>query len=164
MKMADLIIRPARQSDAPAIVAMLRTIHAQHVAWDAARWTTSEPPHTSYTAWIEDLLERPREGAVFVAEVDDTIAGYTLAEVEPESVRHWSPRAVYVHDLFVAERHRRLGIARALMRSLFDWSATNHPSLQLRLMTAAPNALARDFFASLGFSSCVVEMIRPAGA
>lgn len=156
------LIRRAKSDDVDAIVAMLQAIHAQHLAWDAARWTTREPPHVSYGAWIADLTLRPDDGGVWVAEVDGRITGYALAEVEPESTRHWVPEAVYLHDIFVAEPHRRLGIARSLLATVLAWAKDNRPELQLRLMTAAANERARTFFAAFGFRPCVVELIREA--
>lgn len=162
--MSTLQIRPARAADVENIVAMLRTIHASHLAWDAARWTTAAPPHASYGAWIDELLRgSDGEGMVLVAETGGMIAGYLLAEIEPESTRHWSPRAVYVHDVFVDAAHRRRGVADALMRELIAWGQRVHPALQIRLATAVQNEAARRFFARHGFRPCVVEMIRPAG-
>jgi GNAT superfamily N-acetyltransferase len=159
--MSPLQIRPARTSDVAKIVSMLRTIHSEHLAWDAARWTTSTPPHLSYGAWVEQLVhDAGRDGVALVAELDEVTAGYLLAEVEPESTRHWSPRAVYIHDVFVDAPHRRRGVADALMGALIEWGAKTHPSLQVRLMTAAQNEAARRFFARHGFRPCVVEMIR----
>ena len=153
-------IRRASPADAASIVTMLQAIHEQHLAWDAARWTTREPPHLSYADWINELTDRPREGGVWVAEVRGTIAGYALAEVEPESTRHWIPEAVYLHDIFVAAPFRRSGVARALMTALLQWSSAAHPSLQVRLTTAIANEAARRFFATFGFRPCVVEMIK----
>ena len=158
--MAHATIRPAYASDTGAIVTMLREIHAQHLAWDAARWTTGEPPHVSYGQWIGELIADPGSGGVWVAEVDGVIAGYALAEAEAESIRHWVPRAMYVHDLFVAPAHRRSGLARALVNEVLAWSARTHPGLQVRLITAAANEPARAFFATFGFRACAVELIR----
>ena len=158
--MTDAFIRRAVAGDRDAIVGMLRGIHAQHLAWDAARWTTSTAPHTSYAGWLAELADRPADGGAWVAEVDGAVAGYALAEVEAESIRHWSPRAMYVHDLFVTPQHRRLGLARQLMNEVLAWSAQTYPSLQVRLITAAANEPARAFFAGFGFRACAVEMIR----
>lgn len=161
--MPEPAIRRATAADVPAIVAMLHEIHDQHLAWDAARWTTREPPHLRYGDWIADLTNRPLDGGVWVADVGGMIAGYALAEVEPESTRHWVPEAVYLHDIFVDTAHRRSGVARALLQAVLAWAQDIHPSLQTRLMTAAANEAARSFFVSFGFRPCVVEMIREAG-
>lgn len=153
-------VRRAIVADVPSIVAMLQQIHDQHLAWDAARWTTREPPHLSYADWIDELTARPTAGGVWVAQSEGRIAGYALAEVEPESTRHWMPEAVYFHDIYVAPDFRRTGVASALLSAVLDWSRDIHPSLQVRLTTAAANQPARDFFATFGFRPCAIEMIR----
>lgn len=158
--MSEPIIRRAVPSDVDAIVAMLRAFHGQHVAWDAARWTTRNPPYFAYEGWIAALAENRGDGVVFVAEIDGTVVGYLIAEMSKESPEHWTPRALYLQDLYVGEAHRRSGIARSLMNALLAWSKESQPAFQLRLMTAAANDAARKFFAGFGFRPCVVEMIR----
>lgn len=155
-------IRRARRTDIDLILAMQRRIHAQHLAWDAARWTTMTPIEPAYRAWLERLILDTHDGLAMVASTDDAVAGYLIAEVERESTHHWSPEAVYLHDLFVDPAYRRTGIARALVEQLLQWSGEAHPTLQLRLVTANENEAARSFFARLGFRACVVEMIRDA--
>jgi GNAT superfamily N-acetyltransferase len=161
--MSDPIIRGSQPKDVDAIVAMLRELHGQHVAWDAARWTTNQPPHFAYQGWIAALAENRGDGVVFVAEVDGAVVGYVIAEVSKESPEHWTPRAVYLQDLYVGEPYRRLGIARLLMNAVLAWAKEAQPTLQLRLMTAAANEPARKFFAGVGFRPCVIEMIRESG-
>lgn len=158
--MSDTIIRSGRPSDVEAIVAMQRAIHAEHVAWDPARWTTQTAPASVYPDWLGHLLSGTPDGTVIVADVGGTVVGYLLAEVEPESTKHWSPAALYLHDVFVHAAHRRGGVARKLMSALFAWRERAHPELQVRLITAASNDDARAFFSRLGFRACAVELIR----
>ena len=152
-------IRSATTAEVESIIHLHRLFYAGHLGWDSARWTTKTPPGAMYSGWI-DRLGKSNDGLALVAELDSRIIGYLIAEVEPESTLHWSPAAVYLHDLFVDPVHRRAGIARELMNHLLQWSATQHPRLQLRLITAVRNDAARTFFERFGFRSCAVEMIR----
>ncbi len=153
-------IRPATLTDIEPIIAMQRQIHAEHLAWDAARWTIQTPIDQAYRDWIANLIASANGGLTLIAKDSEKLVGYLIAEIEGESTKHWSPRAVYLHDLFVDASSRRAGVARLLMERLLEWSASSHPSLQVRLMTAIRNESARAFFERFGFRSCVVEMLR----
>ena len=155
-----MIIRKATLTDIDAIVAMQRVIHAQHLAWDAARWSTQTLPAAIYPEWLRELSSAAIHGLVLVAEVDARLVAYAVAEVEPESTRHWIPRCVYFHDLFVDPAHRGQGIARSLADAVLEWARSSHPALQVRLTTAAQNDAARRFFERLGFRACATEMLR----
>lgn len=153
-------IRPATLADIDPILAMQRQIHAEHLAWDAARWKTALPIEPAYSEWLRHLVSAPNGGLVLVAETGTGVSGYLVAEVEEESTRHWSPRSLYLHDLFVDPGQRRSGVARKLMNELLTWSQERHPWLAIRLITATRNDAARAFFARFGFRDCVVEMVR----
>lgn len=157
-------IRPATLADIEPIIAMQRQIHAEHLAWDAARWTIQTPIDQAYRDWIASLIESHEDGLTLIARDGEKLVGYLIAEIEGESTKHWSPRAVYLHDLFVDSSSRRTGVARKLMERLLAWSEANHPSLQVRLITAVRNESARAFFERFGFRSCVVEMLRDGDA
>jgi ribosomal protein S18 acetylase RimI-like enzyme len=155
-----MVIRAATASDLDGILAMQREIHAEHLALDAARWTVGHPVENAYRTWLSFLMSDEQAGLALVAERDSKLRGYLLAEVEEESTRHWSPRAVYLHDLFVDPASRRSGVAGKLMTRLLEWTQTYHPWLQVRLITAVQNESARAFFERLGFRSSAVEMLR----
>lgn len=156
--MDNFTIRAALPQDVPAIVALHRVFHADHIATDAARWSTLTPPADVYPAWVATLTDDA--GVVLIAESAGEVVAYLIAEVEAESTRHWSPASVYFHDLYVAPKARRGGIARRLIAELIAWRDRTHPSLPLRLTTAASNESARRFFAALGFRPAAVEMLR----
>jgi GNAT superfamily N-acetyltransferase len=156
--MVETLIRAATPQDVDAIVALHRAFHAMHVTMDPHRWTTATPPADVYPTWIASLTGDA--GLALVATAGGRVVGYLIAEYEPESTRHWSPACVYFHDLFVAPTNRRSGVARQLIEALLAWRAKTHPTLPIRLTTAANNEPARRFFASLGFRAAAVEMIR----
>lgn len=155
-----MLIRRASEADIAAIVAMQAVIHREHLAWDAARWSTRTSPAEVYPAWLAELTRAASDGLVLVATAKDQAIGYAVADVEAESPRHWIPQAVYLHDLYVDPTHRGQGVARAMMDELLRWAAATHPTLQVRLTTAAQNDAARRFFARYGFRACAVEMLR----
>lgn len=152
-------VRLATPNDIDAIVGLQRLIHAEHLAADPLRWRTATVPGAVYAAWLNELILEPARGTVLVADRDGACVGYLVAELEAELTRHWSPACVYLHDLFVLPPHRRAGIARGLMGGLILWRENHHPSLPIRLLTAAHNEPARRFFARYAFRPAAVEMI-----
>lgn len=66
-------------------------------------------------AWIAGLLARP-EYVALVAEADGAVVGGLTAYALPKLERATSE--LYLYDIAVAETHRRLGIATALIRDL----------------------------------------------
>ncbi len=156
--MAD--IRRATIADIEPILTMQRQIHAEHLAWDTTRWSTAQPMDGAYRGWLEHLMSNKDGGLALVASIAGQASGYLIAEVEEESTRHWSPRTIYLHDLFVIPESRRRGIARELMDQFLEWASQRHPWLAIRLITAARNDSARAFFQRLGFNASAVEMLR----
>lgn len=154
-------IRRATLDDIPAIIALQRRIHGEHVAYDPRRWTIHDaPPDVVYEAWLRELLaDHEVKGLVLVATNDaGEVVGYLLSEVKAEASREWSPACVYVQDIYVAPEARRQGFARLLMSECMTWAKRTRPDLPIRLLTAGPNESGRAFFASLGFRVCAVEM------
>jgi GNAT superfamily N-acetyltransferase len=155
-------IRRATPEDIPAIIALQRRIHAEHVAYDARRWTIRDaPPDVVYDEWLRELLaDHEVSGLVLVAASDaGAVVGYLLSEVTPEASREWSPACIYVHDVYVALEARRQGFARSLMAECIEWARRTRPDWPVRLLTAGPNESGRAFFASMGFRVCAVEMM-----
>ncbi|WP_426562389.1 GNAT family N-acetyltransferase [Angustibacter sp. McL0619] len=96
------------------------------------------------------LLKYLSSGALvaFVANRDDEAAGLALVAPIPASQRlghFWQLR-----DLFVAPRHRRVGVGKALLKSVCG-AAQENGAARLSLVTESDNGAALELYANAGF-------------
>jgi GNAT superfamily N-acetyltransferase len=114
--------------------------------------------------YLAFMLERcaRTSGRVFVAAVDDTVAGFVavLASVpagEPDEDR--APYA-YVSDLVVRSAYRRCGLGRALLEQAEGFARGAGASF-LRVGVLARNEGARRLYARMGFADYTVQLSKP---
>ena len=97
--------------------------------------------------WLETNIRHNRS-VIFVATADDQLLGFTQlypALCSVELVEYF-----VLYDLFVAERARRKGVGRSLMRAASAW-ATQHGAARLDLETARDNYPGQGLYRSLGY-------------
>ncbi len=105
------------------------------------------PDPAGSQAWLRQYL---RSGALlaFLANRGDEAAGLALVAPIPASQHlghFWQLR-----DLFVAPRHRRLGVGEALLSSVRG-AALAHGAARLSLVTESDNTAALELYAKVGF-------------
>lgn len=97
--------------------------------------------------FIKARLERD-QSIVLLASCDGSDVGFTQLYPSFSSV---SMAPIWIlNDLFVAESHRRCGVARTLMNAASDL-ARNEGAKRLCLATASDNASAQSLYESLGW-------------
>lgn len=115
--------------------------------WPLARdlATSYEVDPDAFTAIFERLVDAP-DALLLVAEADDQVVGYLLAQ--QHHTFHANGPVVWVEEVMVNEVCRGLGIGRALMREIEEWA---------RAREAAYVALATrrvaDFYTALGYDA-----------
>lgn len=101
------------------------------------------PPGISYSKeTIADMIGDP-ESKTWVAVDDDTVAGFLVANREPDRVGH-------IITVDVLEPWRRKGVGKALMQAAEAWAR----DLNLRsiyLETAEDNLVAQQFYDAIGY-------------
>ena len=108
------------------------------------------PPREALKARLSELLEEPR-ARVLVAEVGEDeggVVGAVTLWVKPDLAH--GDTVVEVPTLIVTENHRRGGVGRLLMDSARAIAAENGAGV-IELVATSQNALAREFYRSLGF-------------
>lgn len=150
-------IRRAEKRDLDALGTLGAMLMRTHYAFDPDRFLApAESAESGYAWFLGSVLDSP-DGAVFVAEEDEGIAGYVYVALEPLSWKELRGPAGFIHDVAVREESRRTGIAEALMQTAIAW-LREQGAPRVILWTAAPNEAAQSLFRRLGFRDTMREM------
>lgn len=152
-------IRRAATTDLPTLGRLAAGLVDVHHRFDPQRFFAAGPDTASgYASFLGRQLTA-RDAVVLVAEAEGIVVGYVYAGVEGHDYMSLRGPAGVVHDLFVDERFRGRGIARALLEHvLAELHARGVP--RVVLSTADRNLEAQRLFARLGFRRTMVEMTR----
>lgn len=150
-------IRPATVEDIPQILPMVAKICQLHQQWDRAKYGFLPNPEQRYPQWLNRIIHRKRD-LLLVADYDGKIAGFLVATVEREVPIYELQEYAFIHDLWVEEQYRKLGLAKGLVKGAIAHFQSLGVS-QIRLDTATPNETARQLFQACGFRPSTVEML-----
>jgi GNAT superfamily N-acetyltransferase len=130
-----------------------------HFAFDPMRFKAPGNAIEEGYSWF--LGEQMKEStvAVFVAEQDQSVAGYVYAGLEPLSWKELRDPAGFIHDVVVDEPKHNSGIGAALVEAASDW-LREQGAPRVILWTAEQNTGAQRLFARLGFRKTMIEMTR----
>jgi L-amino acid N-acyltransferase len=105
------IVRPARDADLPAILA----VYNDAVLNTTAIWNDSPVDLDNRAAWL--AARRQQDYPVLVAEAGDAVVGYgSFGDFRAFD----GYRFTVEHSLYVAEHHRRRGVGTALLVALVE--------------------------------------------
>jgi RimJ/RimL family protein N-acetyltransferase len=139
----DFQIREAAPADAPALVALARSVASEPEGWllssDEWRGAAAERRYLR-------SVRRSRHAAVFVAEAPEGLVGRLSVARDPH------PASSHVADLglMVAATHRRRGIGWALLERTVEWARANG-ILKLELHVFPHNEAAIALYDRFGF-------------
>jgi ribosomal protein S18 acetylase RimI-like enzyme len=133
-------IRPARGSDAGAIVALLAEIYEED------RWFVGDGPPSAASLGRRIRGEDRSDTRFLVATADRGVAGWLeLQRLVPEKLRH-----VGVLTLAVGRAYRRRGVATGLLRDAYAW-ARRQGVAKISLSVRANNVAAVALYEREGF-------------
>ena len=114
--LAGVKIRHANEEDLQQIVKLSEKLGRDESAMDYM--VSPLPSEFQNPAWILKNI-KGENTAVFVAEVEGKIVGYSLGWVS----QPWSYKAKrgYICDCFVEKSYRRRGIGTALIKAMLEW-------------------------------------------
>jgi GNAT superfamily N-acetyltransferase len=153
------IIRPAERRDLTAVGRLGAMLIETHYAFDRQRFLAPTPDAAAGYAWFLGNVLESENGAVFVAESDGEIVGYTYVAIEPLSWKELRGPAGFIHDVAVRDGARRKGIGRQLMERSIEW-LRERGAPRVILWTAAHNMAAHHLFGEIGFRDTMIEMTR----
>ncbi|MER5885215.1 GNAT family N-acetyltransferase [Streptomyces sp. NPDC001941] len=144
--MDEILIRPARVADGDVLAEIDRSTWSP----ESAVVPRPEPPYGPFF----DMFNRP-EQVLVAEEPDGGVLGWVrlVAPTPLPSNRH----VRQIRGLAVAERARRRGVGRALLRAAAE-ETVRQGATRLTLRVLAPNEAARALYASEGFE---VEGVLP---
>jgi ribosomal protein S18 acetylase RimI-like enzyme len=150
------LIRDMTEADLDASSKLAEALVLLHHSWDRTRFFTQPDIAKGYRWWFNSQLGK--EGVLLlVAEVDGAIAGYVYGTLEERDWAKLLDAHGAVHDVHVAEAHRRQGVAQALMTEAAKRFASMGAK-QVVLYSASANVQGQTLFKKLGFRPTMVEM------
>ena len=156
----DLILRPARRDELPAVARLAAKLVHLHHALDERRFFVADKIEEGYAWWFGREIDRA-DVVLLVAVRADVIVGYAYGRLEERDWNQLLDACGALHDLWVEEPERRRGVAGRLVEAtIAALVAKGAPRVVLH--TAASNAAAQAFFARIGFRPTMVEMTREA--
>lgn len=134
----DLLIRPYRDTDARATRSIFeRAVRVTAAAHYTAEQRTAWVPDDPLAVVLDDWAARRAAVTTWVAEIDDSVVGFTDLDVE----------IGYLDMLFVDPDAGRRGVGSALIRQVLDQAR----SVELREVTVQASRTAQPVFERHGF-------------
>lgn len=149
-------VRRAEEKDAAAVGEFAYRLAAQHVGYDARRFT--HIAEAVQMARFYGSRNATGDEAVMVAEVDGEIVGFAYLQYEARNYADLLQNAVWLHDIYLDEAARSAGAGKMLIEASKE-VAREMGADKLMLSVAAKNSQAQDFFERQGFRATMIEMM-----
>lgn len=152
----EIVIRPARRSDLPALGRLGSALARAHHGWDPERFFLPEAGALGYEGWLGKELKN-RRAVVLVADRGEKVLGYAYGRLQPRDWNLLLDACAVGVDLMVDPKERRRGLGARLARALFDALAAKGATL-LVIQVASKNAVAQRLFRAMGLRPTMTEM------
>jgi len=144
-----LRIVPAGMRDCEAVLALFGALHAYNASLDP-HFALSDDWQTILRSEFSATRNNPDRLWLLVKDGDRHI-GLLIAGVHTDSPLFRHRQWVEVEALYIADSHRRLGIARRLLDAAYAWAEAHHlPRVQLYV--TASNVRAQSVYIDEGFA------------
>jgi ribosomal protein S18 acetylase RimI-like enzyme len=154
----DILVRRAQPADLAGAARLGASLALMHHQSDPARYFLPEDAERGYAWWFAKELQRPA-AVVLVALRGTDVVGYCYGAAEERDWNLLIDRHGVIHDLFVAEDARRLGVGAQLLDSMLrELEALGAPRIVLYTMVS--NEQAQDLFRARCFRPTLLEMTR----
>jgi GNAT superfamily N-acetyltransferase len=149
-------VRRATEDDGVRIAELAIRLVEQHIELDPFRFS-----HIATEDRMAVFYGGPANSdhsAVFVAESDGEIVGFTYVSYEEISYEDLATNVGWIHDIYIDQADRRVGVGRELIKVAADY-LKEKGATKLLLWTAEKNHLGREFFQHLGLKTTMREMM-----
>jgi GNAT superfamily N-acetyltransferase len=155
-------VRPATTADAPALFQAWEHLRAHNAGTDP-RIVPAPVSEIEFAAGLRELLARPN-ATVIVAEIDDRLAGFIRAGVEPNAPDRLPEQHVGIGYLYVEPSARRQGVGRRLFEAVRQWASSQEGVAHFEMTVLSQDGQAEAFWRSLGFSPFIQRLWAPMDA
>lgn len=149
------LVRDMTAADLEAVGFLAERLVLLHHSWDQTRFFTTPGVADGYRRFFQSILEDPSQ-LLLVAERNGEAAGYVFGSLERRDWAKLLDAHGAIHDIYVADAHRRNGVSKALMEEAKKRFAAKGAK-QLVLYSASANVEGQTLFRSLGYRPTMVE-------
>lgn len=153
-----LTVRPMKKADLDAVARLGAALVRLHHHFDPRRFFMTDDPQGGYK-WFLGTQLKNADVVLLVAELDGEVAGYLFGGLEERDWARLLDTHGAIHDVYVDERYRRRGVARALVNGGIE-ALEGRGAKRVVLSSAWPNTEAQALFEACGFRRTMVEMTR----
>lgn len=154
-----ITIRAARAADAEGMYQLWSDMRS-HNAKIEPRLVTAPISREDFCDAIDAILGRP-DAATFVADDEGQVFGFVRVTVEHNPPDRLPERFAMIGYLFIAPRHRRIGVGRQLMTAAAEWAAKQEGVHHLEMSVLSGDEQAAAFWSGLGFSPFIQRLWAP---
>lgn len=158
----DFVVRPALMDDATALFHAWQRLRNHNAEVDR-RFIPAPITQDDFVSDLGELLKRA-QSATFVAECQGALAGFISGRVERNQPDRLPDTHVTVGYLWVEERFRHLGIARALFAAIADWAGRQDGVAHFEMAVLGADSGAAAFWRSIGFAPFIERLWAPLSA
>ena len=134
----ELTIRPARQSDLPALLALYRQLHPD-----------DEPVSPAVGARLLDQLSLYAGSSVLLGHCDDAVVATCTLIIIPNLTRGGAPYAL-IENVVTDARHRKRGYGKLILEAAMA-VAWRHDCYKIMLLTGSKDPATLRFYQEAGF-------------
>lgn len=160
--LTSFVVRPANMEDAQSLFHAWQRLRNHNSGIDR-RYIPAPVSQDEFVLDLAELLKRPHSAA-FVAEADAGLAGFISGRVEDNQPDRLPSRHLTVGYLWVEERFRRRGIARALFAAVAEWGREQADVSHFEMAVLSADHAAAAFWRSIGFAPFIERLWAPLSA
>jgi len=154
--MSDFTVRAMETRDLAMVGQLAGRLVNLHHAYDAQRFMHLPNAAQGYARYLGTVLD-DASTIVIVAERAGAVVGYVYARLEPRSYNDLIDAHGKLHDVYVDESARAMGIGEALVRETMR-RMKERGAPRMILATAAQNEAAQRLFKRCGLRVTMLEM------
>ena len=159
--MCTTTVRPATAADLGAVVTLALELTRQHITYDPRRYRLEAfSQHATiddvYWTFFSETIASQNARVLVAADDILDVVGYAFVRFEQPNFLALCGPSGWIHEIYVSQRERRLGIGRMLLDAAID-ALRRLGAQEIMLSVAAQNTAAQKLFARRGFSATVYE-------